>query len=603
MPSPFKSSRNLSKMALTNNKNLNFLSGQVMNSGIAIGRALVYDKGEDSYPRYWICEPEVEREIARFQKAIEECRRNIIQIKGKICKIQGHEPISILESHMILLQDELMVRSTTDLIRGMHINAEWALHKIIHEIARSFSKINQAYIKDRGLDIAYVEEAIQSRLQGKSLGLNVNVPRGAIVVAKDLSPAEIVQLVRQKISGLVLEGGSIHSHTAIVVKAFHVPAVFHVSGCLQSIATGDFLVVDGTLAQVLINPSPGAVKKYKTRQGHELKDDVATLKQAQIAVATADGQKVMVLANMELIDEIDWIRDHGADGVGLYRTEFLYLQNPLLTFDDQRKNYRDILKKMPFKEVTIRTFDLGADKVSGHYPRDENPALGLRAIRLGLKDREFLYDQLKALLMASTQGRLKICIPMISSIDEFRTVKKIVADLTAELTAQGIRVSKIVKLGAMIETPSAAMEVDLLCQEADFLSLGTNDLIQYLLAVDRSNDLVSHLYSPLHPSVIRTLFRISQQAQRFGVEVTVCGEMAGHPATMLLLLGLGFNRLSMMPATIPKIKKMIRGVTLSKAQEMVAKILQSGSLKESQKILQTYVKQVFPLDFSKIEIY
>ena len=326
-------------------------------------------------------------------------------------------------------------------------------------------------------------------------------------------------------------------------------------------------------------------------------NDLQMKKEARLASKTTDALNIKILANMELLDEMEFIKTYGAEGVGLYRTEFLFLARPSPpTEEEQEKIYRTVLKRMKPLEVPIRTIDRGADKILAHsdYADQTNPAMGLRAGRLCLRERDIFANQLRALFRAANEGNLKICLPMISNLDEFRKIKKIIREMMADLKKKKVKCPDDVPIGVMIETPAAAMEIDLLAAEADFFSVGTNDLIQYLLAVDRTNELVSYLYNPLHPSVLRILKQIVDGAEKFGKQVTICGEMAGEPLYLLILIAMGFNRLSMNPASIPKLKKILRMTRLTDAQKLLSEVLASDSYKENERILEGKMKELFP---------
>lgn len=573
------------------------LKGDQVVGGIALGSPFLYGTRTIEFPRYWITQGEVEKEKGRFFSSLDESRSQLNQIKSKLCRIQGREQITILDSHILLLQDDLLVRSVTGAIERDLINAEWALHVTLSEFKRAFSRFNEAYLRERQSDIEYMENTILRNLLGKSQEFFRKVPRGAIVVAYNLTPAETLHLLRFKIGGFVIERGGLNSHTAIVARSLAIPCVIGVEGISEAFSEDDFVILDGGQGKVIVNPRASEKKSYERLKEKELQSVREMKREAHGEAHTEDGFPVRILANMELLDEIDSVRESGASGVGLYRTEFLFLdREDEPTAEEQTRVYKRVLRELSPQEVTIRTIDLGAEKLKpGNHPLGQpNPALGLRAIRFCLQEKEIFENQLKALLTASTVGHLKICLPMIASVQEFRVVKRMIEDTRESLTKKGIRVAEKIPLGVMIETPAAAMEIDLLAQEADFFSVGTNDLIQYLLAVDRTNELVSYLYSPLHPSVLRVLKKVTDAATEFGKEVTLCGEMAADPVYLLLILALGFSRLSLNAASIPRIKKLVRESSMEKARGLLAKLLGGSSYKENQKILQTRMEELFP---------
>lgn len=575
--------------------------GTAVSTGIAIGKPYLLGSVFVDFPKYWIHSGEVKGEIKRFYKALDNLKNQLDQVKSKLCHIQGKEPMNILDSHILLLKDELLIKNAVSAIEREHINVEWAVHKTIQEITQAFARISQAYFRERQYDLNFIEKALLRNLMGQEQDLFEKVPKGSIIVAHDISPAETLHLIRCKGLGFITEVGGLNSHTAIVARALKIPAIVGVEGLSQLINEKDLLLLDGEKGLVLVNPPPTKLKKYEQIQETQKISEKMMKKEAQLEARTKDGHLFEILANVEFTDEIELVKEYGANGIGLYRTEFLFLDKEAIPdVKTQETIYRKVLKKMAPKEVIIRTIDLGADKLGSHISHLEqlNPALGLRAIRFSLQEIKLFTDQLRALFMASPAGKLKICFPMISSTDELRQVKKIISGLLEQLKKEKVSVAPNIPLGVMIETPSAVMEMDLLALEADFFSIGTNDLIQYLLAVDRTNELVSFLYHPFHPSVIRTLKQITDTAHAFGKEVTLCGEMAGDPLYLFLLIALGFNRLSMNPASIPKVKKILRQTSLEQAQALLKQILASSSYKDNRRMIRQKMNELFPEYFS-----
>lgn len=572
------------------------ITGEPIVSGLVLGKVARFGTRVMEFQQYWINQDQVDSETERFHHAIKVCHQQLERIKSKLCQIQGREYITILDSHILFLQDELLVKSILHAIKTSFINAEWALHQTIQEIREAFGKMGQPYFREREYDIAYIENVLLSQLMGKSQNYFKKVPKGAIVLAYNLSPAETLHLIRFKIAGLITEVGGINSHTAIVARSLEIPFMICADPVLKHVADGESVIMDADAGKIIIHPQAREEEQLSQKRQKFLQAQKAMKKEAHLDAVSKDGVSYQVLGNMELTDELDGIEDSGCNGIGLYRTEYLFLDRETLpNEDEQEKAYRRVLRRLYPKEVTIRTIDLGADKIAPNqcYKDQANPAMGLRAIRYSLKDKEGFMAQIRALLRASTAGNLKICFPMISTVDEFRKVKRIVAEARANLQKEGVQVSESVPLGVMIETPAAVVEIDLLAEEADFFSVGTNDLIQYMLAVDRTNDLVSYLYSPLHPSVLRTLQQICETAKQFTKEVTLCGEMAADPAYLLVTMGLGFNRLSMNGASIPRIKKMIRETTHAKAETLVGRLLGLTSMKEMKKVLHLQMKDSF----------
>ncbi len=570
------------------NKPAQEFKGIAVSPGMALGKVVVFGSASVKFPKFWIHNGEVAREVTRFHKALTDLKTQLDRLISKLCKIQGREPIGILESHILFLKDELLIKNTVSCIEDDQINAEWAVSKTVTEIEQAFSKIDHTYFRERKYDIHFLEKALLRTLMGEAHELFDKVPRGSIVVAHDLSPAETLHLIRYKIHGLVTEVGGLNSHTAILTRSLQIPAIAGIEGITKCVNEQDKMLLDADKGRVLLNPKQNELIKFEKicEKQKELKQNMR--KESQLEAITTDGHRIELLANMEFVDEMEFIRNYGAEGIGLYRTEFLFLDRKIPpTVKEQVEIYRKILKKMAPHEVTIRTVDLGADKISFNhsYPEQANPALGLRAIRLSMRESELFNNQLEALFQAAPAGNLKICFPMISTVEELRQVKKIVAK---------IRPAHQVPLGIMIETPSALMELDLLATEADFFSVGTNDLIQYLLAVDRTNELVSFLYNPLHPSVIRALKQIVDMSSLYGKELTLCGEIAGDPFYLLLLMALGFKRLSMNEASIPKVKQILRKTSMKEAQALLKEVLTHTSYKENKRLIQQRMHELFP---------
>lgn len=576
-------------------------TGMPVSPGIAVGKPALLGRSLIDFPKYWIHTGEVRGEIRRFHEALGQLKNQLDRLKSKLCRLQGQEQIGILDTHLLFLKDELLVKNTVACIEKNLINAEWAASQTINDIIQAFSKIDQAYFRERKFDLHFVEQAILRNLMGEGKELFEKVPKGSIVVAHDLSPAEMLHLIRYKIGGVILSAGGLNSHTAILARSLKIPCVMGIEKLEALINETDLVLLDGNVGKVLVNPRVLEKARYeKIRKNQEASDRIMR-REVRYPATTLDGQTIELLANMEFLDEIDFIREYGAHGVGLYRTEFLFLDRKTPpSLEEQEEVYKKVLKRLKPREVTIRTLDLGAEKIAPHqgYSEQGNPALGLRAIRYCLRDLALFTTQLKALYRASVHGNLKICFPMISSTEEFRQVKKVVGQVLSELKKERTPHNPKVPLGVMIETPSAVLEMDLLAFEVDFFSVGTNDLIQYLLAVDRNNELVASLYSPLHPSVIRSLKQITDTAQRYGKEVTLCGEMAGEPVYLLLLVAMGFDRLSMNAVSIPRVKKIIRQTSLGTAQELLGRVLANTSAKENKRLIYQKMGELFPEYFA-----
>jgi len=559
--------------------------------GIAVGNAHIISVSGTSYPRFWISDKEIALEMARFKNAIQRSKHQISKVKEKLCKFQDKEQIQIIDTHAMLLQDEMLITHAIQNIASQKINAEWALDKATTKLKMAFVDMHDEYFRQRKHDIDYIGRRIMRNLLERPDTPDIGTKeKNLILIGHDFSPADIVNFPRDRVLGFIAEVGGATSHSAIIARSLEIPAMFGVENITKQIASGDVVIIDGPNDLLIINPSEKEIREYKTLRTAYYKEQRELIKEACLPAQTLDQNKIDILANIELPEEIDPSIEHGAEGIGLFRTEYLYanrMDNP--SEDEQFEIYKLTLEKMSPRPVTIRTLDIGGDKLftGSEYAAHGNPALGLRAIRFCLAEMDIFRTQLRALLRASPYGNLKIMVPMISGLDEVRQVKKLIAEHTAALIKSGHKVSKEIKLGVMIETPSAVMLADDLAQEVDFFSIGTNDLIQYTLAVDRTNEYVAYLYNLLHPAVVRMIKKTIEAAKKHAIEVTVCGEAAGDPRYLLLFLGAGVSGLSMNPVSIPKVKKLLRSITFKEAVELFNKLLEMKTTDEIEKVIKS----------------
>lgn len=545
--------------------------GLAVSPGIAIGYVHLLESEALNFHKFWIPDRSIKGQISRFQRAIKKTKHDLMHIKEKLCKFQIGEQIDIIDSYQMIASDEMLLKEAVETIRHEKINAEWAFHKAIEKLKNSFSKTDDAYFAERREELNHIAYRILRNMSGVEGSQLKQFRKDSVIVAHELSPTDTAQMTKGMVQGFISEVGGTNSHTAIVARALEIPAVVGINGIVHMVDDGDLILIDGTEGIIFLNPSKKDLTKYREIQKKYAHFDQLLLKEAHLPSVTQDGYNMRLAANMELPEEIATIKSHGAEGIGLYRSEMLYIiQNRFPSEEEQFETYKEVLQKIHPHSVTIRTIDMGGDKIMGDwdYVEGMNPALGLRAIRYCLKQKDLLRTQLRAMLRASHYGSLKILIPMITNLEEMRHVKKIILDIEEELTSKKIPYDAKVKLGAMVETPAAAMIAVELARETDFLSIGTNDLIQYTLAVDRGNEDVSYLFEPLHPAVLRLLKIICDAGKSQNIDISVCGEMAGNPLYFMILLGLGFAELSMNPVSIPKVKRLIRAASFRHANEM-----------------------------------
>jgi phosphoenolpyruvate-protein phosphotransferase (PTS system enzyme I) len=572
------------------------LMGIAASPGIAVGRVWLVDRRKVRTPRREIAPEEAPVEVRRLHQALAASDRQLTAVRQKVERLEGTEHTAIIDMHRMMLKDELLVQESERLIQAERVNAEWAVKRAVRKIKAAFSDAADPYFQERRADVDYVGERVIRNLMGEAPDVQEPPPEGAIVVARDLSPADTALLLHErKVAGIVTDLGTQTSHTAIVARSLGVPAVVGVARVTQAAARGDWIVVDGGRGLIVLNPGPGDRADYEQARGRYLAHERELLATRDLPATTIDGVTVRLVGNMEFAEEVEGVLAHGGEGVGLYRTEFLFLGRADLPGEEEHyQNYRRILEALAPRPVTIRTFDLGADKLpTGVRAHAENPALGLRALRYCLRQPDLFRTQLRGLLRAAAHGNLKVMFPMVSGIAELRAAKRVLLDVADELRRAGIPVT-VPPVGIMVELPSAAVIADRLAKECDFLSIGTNDLIQYTLAVDRQNKEVAYLYRPMHLAVLRMLALICDAGHQAGIPVSMCGEMAGEPVYALVLLGLGLAELSMNGPSIPLVKRVLRAARASDGRALLDRLLELTAADDIDRLVRSEMAQRFP---------
>jgi len=562
------------------------LEGLGVSAGVAIGPAHIYEAGTVSVPDYAIGAEQVEAEQKRFADAVAAARRQLTKLKAKSAALHGsaaEEMGYLLDAYMQMLAGSRLVRGVEKRIAEQRINAERAVESEIDAIAEGFRQMGDAYLSERGQDIREVGNRLIRHLTRAPYASSLaQSPPGSVVIAEDLTPADTALLDPKVVGGFATTLGGPQGHTAIMARSLSLPAVVGVSGLLEGLREGELVIIDGTRGEVTVAPSPATLERAKARQDALRKEQRQLQRVAKLPSVTSDGATVTLEANIELPVEVDLAVAAAAEGIGLLRTEFLFMNREAVPDEEEQyKILREIVRGMGGKPVTIRTLDIGNDKTIGTEgaPGGDaaNPALGLRAIRLSLRRRDLLEPQLAAILRAGAHGPVRILLPMITSTAEIQEVRDVLRTLVRRLKRRGQRIADpLPPVGAMIEVPGAALAADALALAADFFALGTNDLTQYTLAIDRGDEQVAHLYNPLHPAVLRLIQFTVEAALRARIPVSVCGEMASDPRFTPLLLGLGFRDLSMAPVHLLRVKQRLRAINLDAAIRRARTIMEQA---------------------------
>jgi phosphotransferase system enzyme I (PtsI) len=558
------------------------LRGINASPGICIGKAYLVDKeGVDIVEKYNIEKDKLPGEIKRFKSAVKKAGDQLRSVIDNSPEELQHA--HILETHLALLHDKMLYGKTIKRIETEKVNAEWALKQVVANLKSLFHSMADAYLKERASDIVHVSDSIMRNLVGAESEKIADIDKRVILVVNDLSPADTSQINLERIMGFITDRGGKASHTGIVARALEIPAVVGLEHATARIRNENLIIVDGNTGTVIVNPSEKSLIKYEERKTEYEAYRAVITRESHLRAETTDGVQLEVMANIELPEEVVSVKNYGGDGIGLYRTEFQYMNRLIFPGEEELfEKYREVVEIMAPKPVTIRTLDINGDKaVANQKSQDEaNPVLGLRSIRYCLKNPQVFTTQLRAILRAAAYGNVRILFPMISAYYEICEARKLLDSAAASLDKEGLPYQRDIDVGIMIEVPSAVILADLLADKVNFFSIGTNDLIQYALAIDRNNRQVAHLYQPLDPAVIRMVKQVADVAKDKGIGVYMCGEMAATPHHIPLLLGLGMDELSMNPQSIPHIKKVIRTLSLSDATLFVQETLKKKTARE-----------------------
>ncbi|MFQ5669915.1 MAG: phosphoenolpyruvate--protein phosphotransferase [Acidobacteriota bacterium] len=558
--------------------------------GIAMGRALVLESHEPQIPEHLVPVSKRTEEIKRFRRAISSSRKDLIALRKKVKETLGKKFTYLFDAHLLVLEDHTLVDDTEALVRKKGMNAEQALKQVVNRLLDVFASIEDRYLSERGGDLEDIYRRVQGHLTGRRNYPDLALMKeDAIIVARTLTPSDTALLNTERVIGFITEMGGRTSHTAIIANALEIPAVVGLHQITSAVETGDLLVVDGERGTVLVNPDLAERETATEARTAYRERELEYLRTSDLPAVTTDGHTVKLRANIELAGEVDTAMQYGAAGIGLYRSEFLFLtRSPELpSEDDHFEIYRELADRVAPRPCIIRTLDLGGEKYFHEVldRHESNPVLGMRAIRFCLQRLDIFRSQLRGIVRAAVGRSIQVMFPLISGVQELRQARQLLAETMDDLRREGREVPQELPVGIMVEVPSAAMVADLLAKEVDFFSIGTNDLIQYLLAIDRSNESVAYLYQPLHPAVLRMLKFVTETGHKAGISVSMCGEMASDPRFLPVLIGLGLRELSVNPTTLPAIRTAVRKTNAAAAQNLAERLLGAQTAEEVGKIL------------------
>ena len=568
------------------------ISGIPASPGIVFGNALVLKEEKIILDPQKITEDQVEAEVARFYNGRAAAVEQLTAIKDRAFKSLGEEKAAIFEGHLMILEDEELEEEIIDYLRSHKVNAGVAASKIIDQQVEMLSEIDDEYLKERAGDIRDIGNRLIKNILGMKIVDLGEINEEAILVAYDLTPSETAQLNLDKVLGFITDIGGRTSHTSIMARSLELPAIVGTNNVTEVVKTGDYLILDAVNNAVYVNPTQEEISRLKKLEAQLAEEKAELAKLKDLPALTLDGHRVDVVANIGTIRDCEGADRNGAEGVGLYRTEFLFMdRDQLPTEEEQFIAYKEVVEAMNGRIVVLRTMDIGGDKELPYLnlPKEMNPFLGWRAIRIALDRREILHAQLRAVLRASAFGKLAVMFPMIVSVEEIRELKSVMNKLKQELHNEGKAFDENIQIGVMVETPSAAVNAKFLAKEVDFFSIGTNDLTQYTLAVDRGNELISHLYNSMSPSVLNLIKQVIDASHAEGKWTGMCGELAGDEKATILLLGMGLDEFSMSAISVPRIKKLIRNVNYQDAKALADKALQQPTAAEIEKLVADFL--------------
>ena len=570
------------------------ISGILASPGIAFGKALVLKEEKIVLDTQKITDDQIDAEVARFYEGRALAVEQLNSIRERALVSLGEEKAAIFEGHLMILEDEELEEEILDYLCSNKVNAAVAASKIIDQQVTMLSEIDDEYLKERAGDIRDIGNRLIKNILGMYIVDLGDIQEESILVAYDLTPSETAQLNLEKVLGVVTDIGGRTSHTSIMARSLELPAIVGTNNVTELVNTGDYLILDAINNQVYINPTQSQIDELKTLEAKISAEKAELAKLKDLPAITLDGHKVDVVANIGTIRDCEGADRNGAEGIGLYRTEFLFMDREQLpTEEEQFIAYKEVVEAMNGRLTVLRTMDIGGDKELPYLnlPKEMNPFLGWRAIRIALDRREILNAQLRAVLRASAYGRLAVMFPMIISVEEIRELKSVIEELKVELRNEGKDFDENIQIGVMVETPSAAVNAKFLAKEVDFFSIGTNDLTQYTLAVDRGNELISHLYNPMSPSVLNLIKQVIDASHAEGKWTGMCGELAGDENATILLLGMGLDEFSMSAISVPRIKKLIRNVNYQDAKLLAEKALQQPTAAEIERLVADFLAE------------